>query len=167
MRELEYPMYPSAAGPRLRWSEIAAGAAVTLSLLAAFNFLGVGLGFVPTGAEILPVAPKAWWPVLVGALSFFTGAWFASRLSDSGGRSDGVIYGVVSWAAATLGMLVLPIDIFGGLLDAPASGVLVFASMIAHCLAAAAGGLAGARFYVPVPVAEYHRTRRHPAGVRG
>lgn len=164
MRELEYPTYPSSTGPRLRWSEIIAGTSVTLALLVALNFLGVGLGFLPADVDIVPAAAKTWWPMASGAVAFFAGGWFASRLSDSGGRADGVIYGLVCWAASVLGGLVLPAETVGGVLSV-ASGVLVFATMVLEGVAAAVGGLVGARLYVPVPVSEYHRTRRHPAAL--
>ncbi|MBI4347206.1 MAG: hypothetical protein HY553_10150 [Elusimicrobia bacterium] len=165
MRELEYPSYPTSTGPRLRWSEIFAGSAVTLALLAAFNALGIGLGLQPSDVDFA-IAPKAWWAPACGVVAFFVGGWCASRLSDSGGRSDGVLYGVICWAAATVLSVLWPFDALGGLQDLGLSGIVVCAMILLEAAAAGLGGILGARLYLPVPVSEYHRTRRHPAALR-
>lgn len=169
MRELEYPVYPSSTGPRLHWADIFAGVVVTLAVFATLNALGMGLGWLAASSAfeptLEPAGAKPWWPAAAGVLAFGLGGWLASRLSDSGGRSDGVLYGLVCWASAGLAVIIVPAGAFGGTLDVPGTGLLVAATLTLQALAAALGGLAGARLYVPVPVESYRRARRHPAGV--
>jgi hypothetical protein len=164
MRELEFPIYPVAAGPRLRWSAVAAGSAVTLAMTAGLNILGVGLNLLPAAAS--PVAAPvdiragAWWTLASGVAAFWAGGWFASRLSDCGRRGDGVLYGLVAWAASTLAAFYVPAFALGGVLSIAATGLFVAATIALEAAAAALGGLAGARLYLPVPISEYRRA--HP-----
>lgn len=170
MRELDFPIYPTAAGPRLRWSPIFAGAAVTLAATAGLNILGVGLGLLPAAASPISapvdVRAGAWWTLASGVAAFWAGGWFASRLSDSGRRSDGVLYGLVAWATSTIGALYVPAFALGGVLSIAATGVFVFATIALEAAAAALGGLAGARLYLPVPITEYRRSHPELAGRR-
>lgn len=106
----------------------------------------------------------SWWMLASTVAAHWLGAWFASRLSDSGRRSDGVIYGVVTWAAATLASIYVPAVALGGVLSIAATGVFVFATIALQAAAAALGGLAGARLYLPVPISDYRRP--HRAAVR-
>jgi hypothetical protein len=169
MRELDFPIYPVAAGPRLRWSSILAGAAVTLAVTTALNVLGVGLGLLPAAAS--PLSPPidvragAWWTLSSGVIAFGLGAWVASRLSDSGRRGDGVLYGLVCWSASTLASVYVPAFALGGVLSIAASGVFVFVTIALEAASAALGGLAGARLFLPVPITEYRRA--HPELARG
>ncbi len=168
MREMEYPSYPASAGPRLHWSAIFAGAATTLAFVACLNVLGVGLNQLPAAAGAVPPNAFAgyagqggvWWTAFSGVVAYFCGGWLASRLCDSGRRSDGAFYGLVSWSAATLAALYLPAFALGGVLSIAASGVTVFAILVGEAIAAAVGGVVGARLYVPVPVEQYRRTHR-------
>ncbi|HEX4048630.1 MAG TPA: hypothetical protein VH309_12375 [Elusimicrobiota bacterium] len=161
---MEFPAYPSAVGPRLRWSAVFAGVVVTLALLAALNILGVGLNFLAAaGAEVAAGAvPGAtagnWWTLLSGIAAFYAGAWFAARLSDSGRRADGVIFGLVAWATAALVSIFLPAAALGGVMTIGASGLFVFAAIALQAGASALGGLTGARLYLPVPVTEYRKS---------
>ena len=172
MREMEYPAYPSVAGPRLRWSSILAGSAMTVAVLASLNVLGIGLGYSPPAAAgAIPstvtagaVGGGAWWTLGAGLVAFYLGGWFSSRLSDSGRRCDGAIYGLVSWAVAALAPVFWPSAAFGGALTAAAPGVFVFMTLAAHAAAAGFGGVAGARLYLPVPVGDYRKRHREFAG---
>lgn len=171
MREMEYPSYSAgSAGPRLNWSAVLAGSAVTLAALACLNVLGVGLNLLPAAASADGAIPAAtagpgviWWPSLSGIGSFYLGGWIASRLCDSGRRADGVIFGIVSWAVSTLATVYVPAFALGGTLSIAASGATAFATMALEAAAAALGGSAGARLYLPVPVDQFRRTHPHPA----
>lgn len=167
MKELEFPTYPSATGPRLRWTAILAGASVALAAITSLNILGVGLGVLPAAASAVPAVPAAaagplasGWTCACGVAAYWLGSWFSGRLSDSGRRSDGVIYGLVTWAVSTLAAVYVPAFALGGVLTLPASGVFVFATIALEAGAAALGGLTGARLYLPVPITEYRRTHR-------
>jgi hypothetical protein len=125
----------------------------------------VGLGLVPAAAAV-PAAPAAaagpgasWWTLVSGGAAYGLGGWFSSRLSDSGRRADGVIYGLVTWAATTLAAVYVPAFALGGVLSLAASGAFVFATLALQAAAAALGGAAGARLYLPVPITEYRRGR--------
>ena len=50
MREMEYPAYPAASGPRVRWSSVLAGSVMTVAVLACLDILGLGLGYAPAAA---------------------------------------------------------------------------------------------------------------------
>lgn len=168
MKELEFPTYPSATGPRLRWSAVLAGAAVALAVTASLNILGVGLGLLPAAASAAAAPAGAasagpgssWWTPASGVAAYWLGGWFTGRLSTSGHRSDGVIYGLVTWAASALAAVYVPAFALGGVLSIAASGVFVFATIALEAAAAALGGLVGARLYLPVPITEYRRTHR-------
>ncbi len=109
MRELEYPSYPSAPGPRLHWSAIIAGAVVTLTVMTCLSFLGIGIGFLaaPTADSAKGLAMGmgiggSLYMLIAGVVSFYVGGWFASRLSECGRPSDGAMFGLVTWGTATL-----------------------------------------------------------------
>lgn len=171
MREMEYPAYPAASGPRVRWSSVLAGSAITIAVLASLDILGLGLGYEPAAAAgAVPssvtsgaVPAGAWWTLGSSLLAFFFGGWVASRLSDSGRRSDGVLFALVSWAVSALTALYFPAASLGGAMTIAASGVFMFLTLVAQAWAAGFGGFAGARLYLPVPAAEYRRHRREAA----
>lgn len=109
MRELEYPSYTSAPGPRLHWSAIIAGAVVTLTVMTCLSFLGIGIGFLaaPTADSAKGLAMGmgiggSLYMLIAGVVSFYIGGWFASRLSECGRPSDGAMFGLVTWGTATL-----------------------------------------------------------------
>lgn len=145
MRELEFPAYPPVTGPRLRWSAIFAGAAVALAVLASLHTLGA-LG-------------SSWAAIASGVAAYGAGGWFASRLSDSGRHADGVLYGLVAWAVVTLVMFYSPAFAARVMPPMAAYGTPVFLVVLCEAAAAAFGGAAGARLYLPVPIAEYRERR--------
>lgn len=109
MKELDYPTYPSTTGPRLEWSAVFAGTAISLAVLAGLMVLGVSIGFLAAPgagdaqglARGLGIGGSAY-ILASGIASFYLGGWFASRLSNAGRPADGVLYGLVSWSATTL-----------------------------------------------------------------
>jgi hypothetical protein len=169
MKELEFPIYPAAAGPRLRWAAIFAGATIALAVIVSLNMLGVGLGVFPAAASAA-AAPAAalgpaasWWTLGAGVGASGLGGWFSSRLSDCGRRADGVLYGLVTWGASTLASVYVPAFALGGGQWIAGSGTFVFSTVALQALAAAIGGVAGARLYLPVPITEYRRGHRERA----
>lgn len=109
MRELEYPSYASAPGPRLHWSAIIAGTVVTLTVMLCLSLLGIGIGFLaaPTADSAKGLAMGmgiggSLYMLIAGAVSFYIGGWFASRLSECGRPSDGAMFGLVTWGTATI-----------------------------------------------------------------
>lgn len=165
MRELEFPIYPLAVGPRLRWAAVAAGAAIALAVTVTLTVLGVGLKLFPGSTSAAAPATgiglaASWWSLGAGVAAYLAGGWFASRLSDCGRRADGVLYGLVTWAAGTLASVYLPAFALGAGTSISAAGTFAFATLALEAAAAALGGLAGARLYLPVPIAEYRREHR-------
>jgi hypothetical protein len=172
MRELDYPSYRSAVGPRLRWSPIAAGAVVSIAVMACLTLLGIGLGFVSLedGARWSPrsgllVHAAALWPLVAGCAAFFSGGWIAARLSDCGRRADGAIFGLITWAVGAIAGFVVVGAIVGagagyGGAALGSAGVLGFCLMAFEALSAAVGGVFGARLFLPKPVARYRREHR-------
>ena len=158
MRELTYPSYPAASGPRLFWPAIAAGTAVSAAVTGCLILAGLTLGLLDPAGLAAPrtLGPAGGFVLLVScSAGFFAGGWTASRLSDSGRDADGMIYGLVTWAAAACaGMALFALSVGAGR-AAGALGTAELISVAAAALAAAAGGRAGARLYLPVPVAEF------------
>lgn len=168
MKELEYPTYPLGEGPRLRWSAILAGSAIALAVIVSFNVLGVALGFFPGAAPAAAPAvglgfSASWWTMGSGVAAHAAGAWFASRLSDCGGRGDGVLYGLVTWAFSTLAAVYVPAFALGGGIGLAGPGAIAFGTIALQAVAAALGGMAGARLYLPVPITEFRRAHREGA----
>jgi|CXWL01.1.fsa_nt_gi hypothetical protein len=109
MRELEYPSYPSAPGPRLHWSAVIAGTVVTLTVMTSLSFLGIGIGLLAApaadsakGLAMGMGVGGSMYMLIAGIVSYFVGGWFASRLSECGRPSDGAMFGLVTWGTATL-----------------------------------------------------------------
>jgi hypothetical protein len=167
MREMEYPSYPALSGPRLYWSAVLGGTVIDLALMMVSRALGVSLGIVAaptaTASTALPIGQGIGGPLFLwacGFAAFFCGGWVASRLSTSGRPSDGVIYGLVSWAAALVAVPFLYSALVGGLFGPVAFGKVGLGMMLTTGVAAALGGSFGARLYRPVPIEEYRTTRR-------
>lgn len=91
--------------PGIRWSAIFAGVVVGISVQTLLGILGIAGGLstissVATG-ESAGFGPMLW--TLVSLLiSAFAGGFFASRLSGSRRKSDGAMFGAVTWAVSML-----------------------------------------------------------------
>jgi hypothetical protein len=164
---MDYPSYPALSGPRVYWSAIFAGSVVSLALMMLFRAFGVSIGAstAPSAgdATALPGGHGLGMPLFLwvcGAAAFYAGGWIASRLSSSGRPSDGVIFGVVSWAASLVAVPFLYYGLVGGHFGAIAFGRIGFGMMLVTGIAAAFGGSAGARLYRPVPIEDYRTTKR-------
>ena len=109
------------AGRRMSWGAVLAGVVVVLVVQMALMLLGLAIGTAtidPAGASpqasTLGISGAAWW---LGAtvISVFLGAWVAGRLACQPSRTDGMLHGVVTWAAATLVAIYLLSTAIGGL----------------------------------------------------
>lgn len=98
-----------AAVRRISWGAIIAGIVVVLIVQLIMMLLGLAIG----ASTIDPLAGdtpqastlgigSAIWGLLTTAASVFAGAWVAGRLAGMPTRTDGLLHGVVTWAAATL-----------------------------------------------------------------
>lgn len=150
MREIEYPSYSSIAGPRLHWSSIFAGTVMCMAVMATLMILGAGIGFLaaPAADSGRGLAAGlgiggAGYMLVSGLVSFYTGGWFASRLSDCGRPADGVLYGLVSWGVATLVGAFMFTTAVTGVLSAAGGAVAKTASGTAQGVGAAASARAG------------------------
>lgn len=97
-----------AAGKRISWGAIFAGAllAIVLQLALSLLGLGIGLGTIDPLTEQNPMAgigmgAAIWWMVtLLGSL--YLGATVASRLAGMPRPTDGLLHGLLTWAVVTM-----------------------------------------------------------------
>jgi hypothetical protein len=97
-----------AAGKRISWGAIFAGAllAIVLQLALSLLGLGVGLGTIDPLQEQNPMAgigigAAIWWIVTM-LVSLYLGATVASRLAGMPRPTDGLLHGLLTWALVTL-----------------------------------------------------------------
>jgi hypothetical protein len=106
-----YPATAPAAVRRISWGAIIAGIAVVLVLQLLLMLLGLAIGTATIDpaaggsgipeASTLGMSGGIWW-VVSTSISIFAGAWVAGRLAGMPTRTDGMLHGIVTWAAATL-----------------------------------------------------------------
>lgn len=88
---------------KVSWGAIWAGVMVTIGMEALFLSFGIFIGGVFGGSVVWSMA----WYLVTMAVSFYAGAWCASRLSDVPGRQLGVLHGLTTWGLATLGTVLI------------------------------------------------------------
>lgn len=95
---------------RISWGAILAGIVVVLVVELLLMLLGLAVGASSIdpataggtpGAAALSITSAVWWLVAT-AIAVFAGAWVAGRLAGMPSRTDGMLHGIVTWAAATL-----------------------------------------------------------------
>jgi hypothetical protein len=106
-----YRLTAPAAVRRISWGAIFAGIAVVLVVQLLLMLLGLAVGAATidpaaggTGtpdASTLGIGGAVWWLVST-AIAVFAGAWVAGRLAGMPTKTDGMLHGIVTWAAATL-----------------------------------------------------------------
>lgn len=119
-----HPATAPAAVRRISWGAIIAGIVVVLVLQLLLSLLGLAIGTATIDpaaggsgtpeASTLGITGGIWW-VVSTAISIFAGAWVAGRLAGMPTRTDGMLHGVVTWAAATLLAFYLLTSTIGGL----------------------------------------------------
>lgn len=104
---------PRTTGPaaikRISWGAIFAGIVVVLVVQLLLMLLGLAIGTATIdpasqdtpSATTLGTTGGIWW-IVSTAISVFAGAWVAGRLAGMPTKTDGMLHGVVTWAAATL-----------------------------------------------------------------
>ena len=104
-----YGVTAPAAVRRSSWGAIVAGIAVVLVVQLLLMLLGLAIGastIDPASADTpqastLGIGSAVWW-LIATAISVFAGAWVAGRLAGMPTRTDSMLHGIVTWAAATL-----------------------------------------------------------------
>jgi hypothetical protein len=104
-----YRVTAPAAVRRISWGAIVAGIAVVLVVQLMLMLLGLAIGastIDPASADTpqastLGIGSAIWW-LIATAVSVFAGAWVAGRLAGMPTRTDSMLHGIVTWAAATL-----------------------------------------------------------------
>ena len=95
---------------RISWGAIIAGSITALSIMVLLSLLGIAIGSMmvePTAADTMPSATTvgiggAAWSVISLLVAIFAGGWVAGRLAGSPERTDGMIYGWLTWGFCTL-----------------------------------------------------------------
>lgn len=113
--------FPATAGMRLSdrfnlekvsWGAIWAGTMVTIGMEALFLSFGIFIDAAVGGSTAWSVV----WYLVTMAISFYTGAFCASRLSDVSDRETCTLHGLTTWGLATFAtMLTFGMVLLAGL----------------------------------------------------
>jgi hypothetical protein len=127
--EFEFPTRISARG-------VIAGVLVALALEAMLMVLGAAIGlsaFQPRGDVAKGIGVGfAVWLVLTMIVSAFVGSWIASGAARAVRVRDGVLHGVVTWAAVT----VIGVSLLGGAIRSTLGGIFGLAGTATQAIAA-------------------------------
>jgi len=109
----------------IRWSAVIAGVAVGISAQLLLTLLGIASGLSMTSVQEgeVPGTGTVVWAGIALLLSGFTGAYVTGYLCGLKRRTDGTLYGIVSWAVTTLLIVMLATSAGGSLLSGVFSGV--------------------------------------------
>lgn len=106
---------------RASWGAVFSGMFVTIVLQVMLTLLGTAIGAATLDSMRQQSSSQGMaigsgiWLLVTGLISIWIGACVAGRLSGGPERADGLIHGIVSWSASTVGML-LAVAAFGGAL---------------------------------------------------
>lgn len=132
------------------WGAIIAGVMTALVIQVLLNLLGVGVGAASLDAANLGDNPTAsgfstnagiWW-VVSGIIASFLGGVVAGRLCGAGSANTARWHGFVSWATATLVLLVLLTSAVGGLVGGTFSALGSTLGGVGKAATSAVGGVA-------------------------
>jgi hypothetical protein len=95
----------------VRWGPVIAGLVCVIATLAILSALGLAIGLSavePSGSGLGEISTGAWiWGIASGVVAFFLGGLVAGLSSAVGGRSRGLLNGVLVGAASITATLVL------------------------------------------------------------
>jgi len=110
------------AGWRLSWGAVFAGLIVALVAQILLNLLGIAVGAATTEpradnqtVQTVGILAGLWWAIS-GIIAAAIGGWFAGRTLGATDRDDGLIHGLLSWAATTLVVAFVLTSVMGGAL---------------------------------------------------
>lgn len=111
----------------VRWGPIVAGLVTVITALAIFSTLGLAFGLSavePAGQGFGEISTGAWiWGIVTGVIAFFLGGLVAGMSAAVGGRSRGLLNGLMVGASAIVATLVLIGAGAGALLGAGATAL--------------------------------------------
>lgn len=109
----------------LSWASIMGGVVVSLSVMALFNLLGLGLGLSTLGWNsnlLMSVSIGSFtWLFLTNLFANLSGGWVAGYFARTTCRMEAAIHGFVSWSLAATLLLLLAATVVGGLISGVAS----------------------------------------------
>lgn len=118
---------PAAAGRRVSWGAIFAGAVVALVVQLMLSVLGIGIGASTVNplseqnpADGLGIGAGIWF-VLTSLVALFAGGWIAGRLSNVPRDTDRALHGILTWGLTTLLTFYLLTTAIGGLIGGTAN----------------------------------------------
>ena len=95
----------------VRWGPIMAGLVCVIATLAILSALGLAIGLSavePSGGGFAQISTGAWiWGIASGVIAFFLGGLVAGMSSAVGGRSRGLLNGILVGATSITATLVL------------------------------------------------------------
>ena len=132
----------------LAWEAIVAGVLMALSVQVVLGLFGTAIGLSTVNVANPDAAPtahsagvgSAMWGAVSIVVALFYGGFIAARLSMSPCRHEGVLRGLVVWAAATITIVCLLSSSLGGLLSGAAHVMKGATSTVSAGAGAAASG---------------------------
>lgn len=118
---------PAAAGKRVSWGAVFAGAVVALVVQLMLSVLGIGIGAstIDPLTEQNPAAGLGTgagiWFVLTSLVALFVGGWVAGRMANAPLDTDRALHGVLTWGLTTLLTFYLLSTAIGGLIGGTAN----------------------------------------------
>ncbi len=95
----------------VRWGPIVAGLVTTITTLAILSTLGLAFGLSavePAGQGFAEISTGAWiWGIVTGVIAFFLGGLVAGMSAAVGGKSRGLLNGLMVGASAIVATLLL------------------------------------------------------------
>ncbi len=135
------PAHEPLAVRRSSWGAVIAGIVVVLVLQLLLSLLGLGVGLTtvdPASGETptvstMSTAAAIWWVVL-NIIAVFAGGWVAGHLAGMPRRIDGLLHGLITWAAATLLLFYLLTTTIGSALGGMMGALGTVASTAAQAI---------------------------------
>ena len=181
IKKIEYPSYSMAPLGSVSWGAIWGGAFVTVATLMCLGLFTASFGmanWTTGGPSVISLGPwNAVWLWFCGIVSYFFGGWVTGHLTHQASAADNGVHSLVTWAVATVGLVlllvggtlgqagpVLSISQTGLFFTPPTHAGLVafyaFCVLFFEGIASMLGGFLGTRLYRPVAVEE-SRTNVH------